>query len=82
MQLRLARLTGRTTLPSMYYTGNKDIEVIEPADEMDNIVTIEGRVPLCSSFGNRIGSMEICENKGVKGLKCDALVLCSSYFLL
>jgi hypothetical protein len=74
---------GKVSMPSMYFDKDTEVASVEPSDEeLDNIVDIDGRVPLCSSFGNRIGSMEICDNKAVKGLKCDALILCSNYFLL
>ena len=43
---------------------------------------VDGRVFTTSRFGNMVTHADICESKDMKGLRADAFVLCSSYFLL
>lgn len=47
----------------------------------DCVKVIEGRVYQCSKFGKVAAHAEFSECKEVKGLRADAFVLCSSYYL-
>ena len=49
---------------------------------MDGVKVVDGRVFTCARFGDLAAHAEFSECREMKGLRADAFVLCSSYYLL
>lgn len=56
--------------------------ILEQLKATKGVNVVDGRVFTCARFGNQVQHADICDNKDIKGLRADAFVLCSSYFLL
>eukprot|EP00353_Schmidingerella_taraikaensis_P005466 CAMPEP_0185571666 /NCGR_PEP_ID=MMETSP0434-20130131/3683_1 /TAXON_ID=626734 ORGANISM="Favella taraikaensis, Strain Fe Narragansett Bay" /NCGR_SAMPLE_ID=MMETSP0434 /ASSEMBLY_ACC=CAM_ASM_000379 /LENGTH=70 /DNA_ID=CAMNT_0028187201 /DNA_START=338 /DNA_END=550 /DNA_ORIENTATION=+ len=59
--------------------GKNISEVLKSAKDVH---VVDGRVYTCSRFGDQVSHAEICESKEMKGLRADAFILCSSWFLI
>ena len=59
-----------------------DRSILEQLKAMEGVNVVDGRVITCARFGDRVQHAEICDSKDVKGLRADAFILCTSYFLL